>query len=73
MKSETITIRLERDLAQMLNKTSERSGRNRSDIAREAMRRQLRLEQFESLRRSIMPFAEARGYFTNEDVFSRIS
>ncbi|NTV34622.1 MAG: CopG family transcriptional regulator, partial [Deltaproteobacteria bacterium] len=29
--------------------------------------------QFETLRRRIMPFAEARGYLTDEDVFAAVS
>ena len=50
-----------------------RTGKNRSEIAREALRRQIRLETFEDLRRRIMPFAEARGFLTDEDIFSKIS
>ena len=73
MKKSSLTIRLDKDLDELLTKASKRSGRNRSEIAREALRRQLRLEQFETLRRRIMPFAEARGYLTDEDIFSRIS
>jgi hypothetical protein len=34
--------------------------------------RQLRISQFELLRRRIMPFAEARGYLTDEDVFNDV-
>lgn len=73
MKTATITIRLDKDLDDMLAKASKRSGKNRSEIAREALRRQLRLAQFEELRKRIMPFAEARGLLTDEDVFSQIS
>jgi predicted transcriptional regulator len=73
MKSATLTIRLDKDLNVLLSKASKRSGRNRSEIAREALRRQLRLQQFEELRKRIMPFAEARGFLTDEDVFSQIS
>ncbi|MGD0625122.1 MAG: CopG family transcriptional regulator [Thermodesulfobacteriota bacterium] len=73
MKTATITIRLDKDLNDLLTKASRRSGRNRSEIAREALRRQLRLEQFETLRKRIMPFAEARGLLSDEDVFSQIS
>lgn len=73
MKSETLTIRLDKDLVDLLKKASKRSGRNRSEIAREALRRQLRLEQFEALRKRIMPFAEARGFLTDEDIFSQVS
>jgi len=73
MKTSSLTIRLDRDLDSLLTKASQRSGKNRSIIAREALRRQLRLEQFEEIRKRVMPFAEARGYLTDEDVFSKIS
>jgi predicted transcriptional regulator len=73
MKTSVITIRLDKDLDELLTKASRRSGRNRSEIAREALRRQLRISQFEALRRKIMPFAEARGYLTDEDVFADVS
>ena len=73
MKTSTLTIRIDKDLDDLLAKASRRSGRNRSEIAREALRRQLRISQFEALRRRMMPFAEARGYLTDEDVFAEVS
>ena len=73
MKTATLTIRLDEDLNDLLTDASRSSGRNRSEVAREALRRQLRLSQFESLRRRIMPLAEARGFLTDEDVFSQVS
>jgi predicted transcriptional regulator len=73
MKTCTITIRLDKDLDELLTKASRRSGKNRSEIAREALRRQLRISQFDALRQRIMPFAEARGYLTDEDVFAEVS
>jgi predicted transcriptional regulator len=73
MKSSTLTIRLDPDLDRLLTKASRRSGRNRSQVAREALRRQLRISQFERLRQRVMPFAEARGFLTDEDVFAEIS
>lgn len=73
MKTASLTIRLDKELERLLSKASKRSGKNRSEIAREALRRQLRLEQFEELRKRVMPFAEARGYLTDEDIFSEIS
>jgi len=72
-ENKTITLRLDKELDDMLAKVSKQSGKNRSEIAREAMRRQLRLQQFEELRKRIMPFAEARGYLTDEDIFADIS
>jgi predicted transcriptional regulator len=73
MKTSTLTIRLDQDLDELLTKASRRSGRNRSEIAREALRRQLRISQFEAMRQRMMPFAEARGYLTDEDVFAQVS
>jgi len=73
MKPSTLTIRLDRDLDDMLTKASQQSGRNRSEIAREALRRQLQVDRFDALRRRVMPFAEARGYLTDEDVFADVS
>jgi predicted transcriptional regulator len=73
MKTTTLTIRMDEELSTLLDTVSERSGRNRSEIAREALRRQLRVNRFDNLRKRIMPFAEARGYLTDEDVFSEVS
>jgi metal-responsive CopG/Arc/MetJ family transcriptional regulator len=73
MKTSSLTIRLDKDLEQMLNKASKQFGKTRSEIVREALRRQLRIDQFESLRKSIIPFAEARGFMTDEDIFSKVS
>jgi len=73
MKTSSLTIRLDRDLDKLLNRASKQSGKSRSEVAREALRRQLRLVQFEALRKKAMPFAEARGYLIDEDVFSEVS
>jgi predicted transcriptional regulator len=72
MKS-VLTIRLDADLQRRLSRLAKRTGRSRSDLARDALRRQLSLLQFEHLRRKILPFAEARGYLTDEDVFHDVS
>ena len=73
MKTASLSIRLDKNLEQLLAKASRSSGRTRSEVAREALRRQLRLAQFEALRRRMMPFAEARGFLTDEDVFAQVS
>jgi predicted transcriptional regulator len=73
MKTSTLTIRLDEDLDRLLKKASKRLGKNRSEVAREALRRQLRVSQFEGVRRRIMPFAEARGFLTDEDITSELS
>ena len=72
MKS-TVTIRLDRQLQRQLDQVCRRMRRTRSDVVREALRRQLALLRFEQLRRQAMPFAEARGYLTDEDVSRDVS
>jgi predicted transcriptional regulator len=72
MKS-LLTIRLDKDLERRLARLAKRMGRTRSDLARDALRRQLALFQFEDLRRKVLPFAEARGYLTDEDVFRDVT
>ena len=73
MKTSAVTIRLELALEKLLDTVCKESGRNRSDIVRDALKRQLPILRLEQLRRQIMPFAEARGYLTDEDVFKAIS
>jgi len=72
MKS-AVTIRLDDDLEEQLEEIVRQSGLSRSEIVREALRRELLRMQFERLREQIMPFAEARGFLTDEDVFEQIS
>lgn len=73
MKTNTLTRRLNDDLDKLLDKAVRQSGKNRSEVAREALRRQLRITQFKAFRQKIMPYAEARGYLTDEDVFRDVS
>lgn len=55
----TLTIRLDSKLER--------------DLARDALRRQLTVRRFRELRRRAIPYAEAAGYFTDEDFFRDIS
>lgn len=68
-----VTIRLDSDLERMLDRFCRRSKRKRSDVVRDALRRQLALMTFEQLRHKAMPFAEARGLLTDEDIFKAVS
>lgn len=63
-----VTIRLDRELDQMLDKFCRRSKRKRSEVVRDALRKQLSLMTFEQLRQKVMPFAEASGLRTDKDV-----
>lgn len=72
MKS-SLTIRLDDDTSRNLEDVADRSGRTRSEIVREALRRQLAVMRFEQMRERVVPFAEARGYLTDDDVFRDVS
>ena len=69
----TITIHLDKDLDRELTKLAKRTGRSKSNLAREALRKQLATQRFRELRRRAMPYAEAAGYLTDEDVFRDVS
>jgi predicted transcriptional regulator len=73
MKQGAVMVRLDDDLEPLLDEVCRRSGRTRSEVIREALRRHLAQLRFEQLRRRVMPFAEARGYLTDEDVFNKVS
>ncbi len=69
----TVTVRLDRKLDAQLKRLAKRTGRPKSELIREALRRQLAITQFEEMRHSVAPFAEARGWLTDEDVFRDVS
>ena len=69
----TLTIRLPDELRDDLQKLSEEQSRPVSDIVRESIRRYVAVEKFRSLRKKVLPFAEAQGYLTDEDVFEAMS
>jgi len=69
----TITIRLpeklQRDLAQVV-----KAGKaSKSEVIRDALERYIALKRFQQLRKKVLPFAEAEGLVTDEDVFKAIS
>lgn len=73
MKTSAVTIRLDSNLQLQLDVICQQSGRTRSDVVRDALKRQLAILRFEQLRREVLLFAEARGYLTDEDVNQAVS
>jgi predicted transcriptional regulator len=69
----TLTIRLPDELRDDLQRLSEERSKPVSDIVRESIRRYVAAEKFRSLRKKVLPFAEAQGYLTDEDIFDMIS
>lgn len=69
----TLTIRIDKELEELLDKAAKRSGRSKSELVREALRRQLSIESFQQLRKELLPYGEAQGWLTDEDVFHEVS
>jgi predicted transcriptional regulator len=69
----TLTIRLDAKLEKALERIARRTGQTKSEIAREALKRQIAVARFRELRAKTLPFAKAQGLMTDEDVFRAIS
>jgi predicted transcriptional regulator len=68
----TITIRLPNELRSDLQKLSQEQNKPVSDLVRESIRRYVAVEKFRALRKKVLPFAEAQGFLTDDDVFRAI-
>lgn len=69
----TLTIRIDKELDQLLEESSKQSGRSKSELVRQALKRQLSIESFQELRKQLLPYGEAQGWLTDEDVFHEVS
>ena len=69
----TLTIRLPDDLRSELDKISRDENKAVSDIVRESLRRYVAVERFRAIRKKVLPFAEAQGLLTDDDVFKALS
>ncbi|MBI4745393.1 MAG: ribbon-helix-helix protein, CopG family [Deltaproteobacteria bacterium] len=71
--SDTITIRLPKKLQKELNVVTKTEKTSKSEVVREAVSRYLVVKRFQQLRKQVLPFAEAEGLLTDEDIFKAIS
>ena len=68
-----LTIRLDPKLEKAIDRLARRTGRTKSEIARDALKREVAVTRFRELHRKALPFAEAQGLVTDEDVFQVVS
>ena len=68
----TLTIRVPDELDRALERQSAALGLSKSDLAREALKRYLRVAEFRSLRVNLVARAQASGINTDEDVFEAL-
>lgn len=71
--SDTVTVRLPARLKKELERAARDEKASKSDLIRDAVSRYLAVRRFRALRASVLPFAEAQGILTDEDVFKALS
>jgi len=64
-----ITVRLPEDLRVLLDRISKSEKIPLSDLVRESIRKYISIYRFRKLRNKVLPFAEAQGLLTDEDIF----
>jgi Arc/MetJ-type ribon-helix-helix transcriptional regulator len=69
----TLTVSLPEDINLGLSSLVKRSGKSRSQVVQEALRRQIALERFRDLREKFVPKGGKAGFHTDSDVFEVIS
>jgi predicted transcriptional regulator len=70
---QAVTVRIPDDLRKELQQISNAEAKPISDLVREAIKKYVAIYNFRRLRNTILPFAEAQGILTDEDVFKSIS
>jgi metal-responsive CopG/Arc/MetJ family transcriptional regulator len=69
----TLTVSLPEEIARDLERLVKRTGKSRSQVVQDALRRQISIERFRGLRERLVPKARKAGFHTDEDVFEAIS
>ena len=71
--NQSLSIRIPEDIRMKLEEISKREGKPLSDLVRESLQKYIAIYRFRQLRNMVLPFAEARGILTDEDVYKEIS
>ena len=68
----TLNIRIPNDIRMQLMALGKEEKKPLSDLVRESLREFLVIRRFRRLRGKVLPFAEAQGLLTDEDVFKSL-
>ena len=68
-----LNIRIPDSLRKQLEVISKREKMPISNLVRQSLEHFVAVRRFRKLRRQIIPFAEAQGFFSDEDFFKEIS
>ena len=70
--NQSISIRIPDDVRKNLKAISKKEGKPLSDLVRESLQKYIAVYRFRQLRNTVLPFAEAQGILTDEDVYKDI-
>jgi predicted transcriptional regulator len=68
-----LTIRIPPEMQRQLAKLCKQQQRSTSDVVRESLRRYIVAEQLRDARERFRPYAQAKGFHTDEDIFKAVS
>jgi predicted transcriptional regulator len=68
-----LTVRIPEKLRNELKQLGRRQQRPVSDLVRDSLRRYVAQERLRQIREKLRPYAEAKGFLTDEDVFKAVS
>ena len=71
--NQTLTIRIPDELRKELQEIGRAEGKPMSDLVRGILGRYIAIYRFRRLRNIVLPFAEAQGILTDEDVYKEVS
>lgn len=65
----SISIRIPDDVKKKLKAISKKESKSLSDLVRESLQKYIVVYSFRQLRNTVLPFAEAQGILTDEDIY----
>ena len=71
--SKTVTFRLPNDMEEKFEEFVEEENLTKSEAIRQALDQYMTIRKFRRLREEVLPFAEAQGILTDDDVFEIVS
>lgn len=68
-----LNIRISDNLRRQLQAISKKEKIPVGDLVRQSLRQFVAVRHFRQMRRRILPFAEAQGFLTDDDIFGQVS
>lgn len=69
----SLTVSIPSQIKRKLDTVSKKEHMRKGEIVRDALKQYFAQNEFQKLRKMVIPKAQKRGYFTDEDVFKAIS